>query len=358
MRVRIAAVLAGLTVTPFLSADQVVLDNGDRITGKVAKKDGDSVTITTDLMGVVSIKWAHVKSVATDEPVTVVLSGGKTLEGKLATTGDQVEVGGQTAALPSVQTVRNAAEQAKYNRFLKPPLYDLWAGYFDLGVASASGNSRSLTFTDALSATRITNHDKIAIYFNQIYSKGLVNNKVGLTAKAWHGGWSYDRNVGSRAFLNVFDDYENDAFQNLRFRGVFGGGAGFHAVKTDRVLFDLTGGVALNHESYSVPLSPVLAGMTPVETRNSGEFYWGDDLNLKINKSSILKQNFRMFNNLSNTGQYRVNFDIGTDTKITKWISWQVTGSDRYITDPAPGRKTNDLLISSGIRISFTRIPQ
>ena len=35
-----------------------------------------------------------------------------------------------------------------------------------------------------------------------------------------------------------------------------------------------------------------------------------------------------------------------------------MTASDNYITDPAPGKKTNDLLISSGIRLTFTQLPQ
>src|SRR6478672_7599804 len=98
----VSAALAGALAVPLLLADQVVLDNGDRVTGKVTRKDGDSITIATDLMGAVTIKWANVKSIATDAPVTVVLSGGKPVEGKLATAGDQVAVAGQTVAFPEV----------------------------------------------------------------------------------------------------------------------------------------------------------------------------------------------------------------------------------------------------------------
>jgi len=99
----------------------------------------------------------------------------------------------------------------------------------------------------------------------------------------------------------------------------------------------------------------VKPGGSPVTSRHSGEIYWGEELGFKINKASTLTQSYRMFNNLSNTREYRVNFDLGMVTKISKWFSWQVTASDRYITNPAPGRKTNDLLISSGIRLTFTQ---
>ncbi len=354
MKKFVSIALAAACAAPLLFSDQVVLDNGDRVTGKVTRKDGDSVTITSDLMGAVTIKWAHVKSIATDAPVTVVLAGGKAVEGKLATSGDQVEVAGQTAPLPSVTVVRNAAEEAKYQRFLHPPIYDLWAGYYDFGIADASGNSRSLSITNSVIAARATNNDKISVYFNELYAKGEVNKVVGVTAQSWRGGWKYDRNLNPRTFVTIFDDYENDKFQNLKFRGVFGGGFGYHAVKSARSQLDVLGGISLNHESYSVAIAPPSKDMS----RNSGEFYWGDDFSYKLNKASSLTQDFRMFNNLSDSGQYRMNFDVGMVTKVAKWLSWQVTASDRYITNPPPGRKTNDLLISSGVRVTFSQLPQ
>src|SRR5215469_13130431 len=101
MRHCATTILAFFLASSLLLADQVVLDNGDRVTGKVGKKDGDSVTVTSDLMGPVTIKWAHVKSITTDAPVTVIISGGKAVEGKLETSGDQVQVAGQTAPLAS-----------------------------------------------------------------------------------------------------------------------------------------------------------------------------------------------------------------------------------------------------------------
>ena len=144
--------------------------------------------------------------------------------------------------------------------------------------------------------------------------------------------------------MNVFNDYEYDRFQNLDLRFVLGGGLGFHAVKTEKSSLDLLAGFDFNHSKFSTPL-----------TRNSAELYWGDEYNLKLSSSTSLVQSFRMFNNLSDTGTYRVNFDIGASTKISKWLSWNVSLSDRYLSNPAPGRKTNDLLYTTGLGITFAR---
>ena len=62
-----------------------------------------------------------------------------------------------------------------------------------------------------------------------------------------------------------------------------------------------------------------------------------------------------MFNDLNNTGTYRVNFDAGTSVKLTKWLNWNVSLSDRYLSSPAFGRKANDILYTTGVGVSFVR---
>jgi hypothetical protein len=62
-----------------------------------------------------------------------------------------------------------------------------------------------------------------------------------------------------------------------------------------------------------------------------------------------------MFNNLSATGQYRVNFDAGATTSLTKWLTWNVALSDRYLSNPVAGRKNNDFLYSTGFGFAFAR---
>jgi len=115
-------------------------------------------------------------------------------------------------------------------------------------------------------------------------------------------------------------------------------------IKNDQTQLDLLGGAAYNREKFSAPL-----------TRNSAELYWGDNLLHKFSKSTSLTQSFRMFNNMSELGEYRINFDLGAVTTLKKWLSWQLTVSDRYLSNPLPGRKQNDVLLTTGIRVSFSK---
>ncbi|MBS1856332.1 MAG: DUF481 domain-containing protein [Acidobacteria bacterium] len=331
-----------------LAADRVVLTNGDIVTGTIVKKDGAKLTIKSDLMGPVTMPWSAVKSITSDSELFVELPGGDTVKGKLATAADRLEIAipGETRSAPIAQiiAVRDDAEQHAFERLEHPGLLDLWNGYFDIGLALARGNARTDTLTTAFNAARATRADKTSVYFNQIYGTARVNNLTSTIASAVRGGWRYDRNFGSRFFLNAMNDYEHDRFQNLDLRFVVGTGAGYHAVKHDGFTLDVDGGADYARENYLDSLR-----------HNLAEANFGDTLAYRLNGSTSLTQAFRMFNNLSDTGQYRVNSDLGMVTVVRKWLGWHVTASDRYISNPAEGRQRNDLLISTGFRLSFAR---
>jgi hypothetical protein len=48
-------------------------------------------------------------------------------------------------------------------------------------------------------------------------------------------------------------------------------------------------------------------------------------------------------------------FDIDISSAIRKWLSWHVTGSDRFLSNPVPGTLRNDVLLSTGFRVTFAR---
>ncbi len=56
---------------------------------------------------------------------------------------------------------------------------------------------------------------------------------------------------------------------------------------------------------------------------------------------------------LNSVGDYRASFDAGLATKISKLLTWQVNLSDRYVTNPLPTFKKNDLLLTTGLGVTF-----
>jgi hypothetical protein len=327
-------------------ADQIVFKNGDRITGSVVKKDGKTITVKADNFGVVTAPWDQVESITVAAPVTVVLQNGKTAQGTIATAGGKVEVTAKdqqlSAAPAEVVTIRNADEEKAYERLLNPSMVQLWTLNGSLGLAGTAGNAKTETFTLNFNAARVTSHDKTTVYFNTIDASAFANGVTSKTAEAVRGGWAYDHQLSGRFFFNTFNDYEFDRFQNLDLRFAIGGGAGYSAVKSDRARLDVLGGADYDHSHFDTPL-----------TRSSAEAFWGDVYSYKLNSRAALTQSFRMFNTVSGGGAYRVNGDLGLTSKLTKWLTWNLSLSDRFLSDPAPGRKTNDFLYTTGLGFTF-----
>ena len=334
-------------------ADQVVMKNGDRVTGSIVKKDAATLTIKTVHFGTVTLPWDQVDSVKADAPLTVVLPNDKSVEGTIASSGDKIVVTEKgttdTVAPKDIVALRDAAEQKAYLRMLRPRLFDLWLVTGNIGIAGTSGNAKTRTFTTPVNLVRVTRTDKIAMYFNFIKSSATIRGISADTAQAVRGGWSYNRNLRPKIFATVFNDYEYDLFQNLDLRSVIGGGLGWHAWKKEKGFLDVVGGGDYNHESFAAS-----ATAAPF-SRSTAEIYWGDDAGYKLNKKFAVTQGFRMFNNMTITGNYRMNFDIGLSASLSKYFTWNAAASDRYLSNPALGRKKNDLLYSTGFGFTFAK---
>jgi hypothetical protein len=337
-----------LSLIPAVWADQVVLKNGDTITGSIVKKDGAKLTIKSEFLGEVSMPWSAVKTVTSDAALHVVLPSGETAVGKITTTGENLDVatpaGAKSAPLAGVTNIRNDAEQHTFDRMLHPGLGQLWTGSLDMGLALARGNARTETFNTAFAASRVTRHDKITVMFNEIYAQALVNNVNSTTASSVRTGWTYNHDLTPRFFLSTLNTYEHDHFQNLALRFVAGGGAGINAVKTDRTSLSFNAGGDYMRENF-----------TDTSNRNSGELNFGDDFLYKLSASTNVTQSWRFFPNLTFTGEYRTNFDMSAVTAIKKWLGFHISASDHFVSNPVLGHQKNDLILSTGLRLTFAR---
>ncbi len=337
-----------LLLPGLLAADQVVLKNGDTITGAIIKKDGGKLTIKSEFLGEVTMPWTAVKSIRSDEVLTVTMPEGRSAAGKVTTEGNLLEVetaeGAKPAPLDQVVAVRNAAEQHAWERLQHPSLLELWSGFVDTGLALARGNARTDTLTTNIVATRTTTNDKIAVTFNQIYGTATINNVSSAVASAIRANWTYNRDVSANLFLATLNGYEHDRFQDLDLRFVAGGGLGWKGIKRERTTLALTLGADYEREQF-------MQGVN----RNSAEANFGDDFTYKLNGTTSVAQEARFFSNLSDTGQYRFNFNLGTVTMLKKWLGFHVTAADSFLSNPLFGRQRNDVLISTGLRLSFAR---
>ncbi len=60
-----------------------------------------------------------------------------------------------------------------------------------------------------------------------------------------------------------------------------------------------------------------------------------------------------VFSNIRETGEYRANLDAIASVPILKWLDWNVRFSNRFVSNPLPGNRSTDTVLTVGIRASF-----
>jgi putative salt-induced outer membrane protein YdiY len=326
------------------------LKNGDRISGTIVSSDAKTLVIKTDYADAVTIKWDFVQKIESPQPLYVGTKGGQVIVGPVTTTDSKLAVATkESGSVPvdkaDVASLRNADEQKKaeaaLERLQHPRLGDLWGGTFDTGVGLARGNSDSTNFTAGLNAVRAAPRDKITLYTNSVFTRSAVKGVSSTSAQAIAGGVRYDLNLSNKAFGFGTVDLFNDRFQDLDLRTVIGAGGGYHAVKSKSTVFDLLVGGTFDREFFKS------------FNRSSAEVLLGETITRKFLASSSFYETVFFYPNMSSTGNYRSTISMGLVTKLTKLLSWQTSFNDYYLSDPPAGKKSNDLLFTTGLRLTF-----
>jgi putative salt-induced outer membrane protein YdiY len=365
-------------------ADQVVLKNGDRLSGTIVKSDGKELIIKTEFEGDVTVKFDAIQSMTSAGDLNVTL-GEKTVVGPVTTNGDNVVVTTKTAGpveapKASLTLLRDPAEEAAYQKSLHPGFLEGWNGGLNVGFALTGGNSETKNLNVAFNAVRKGFHDKLILYTTSVYA---VNDKLTstqttplTTANSVGGGARYDHDFSPRTFGFVSGDFFSNSLQDLDLRSILGGGIGLHVINSPSTTLDLLAGVNYTHESFSDVSNPNGPPATYSPSDSTANLTFGDTLMHKFGKSTVLTQSFLFYPGLTTTSivviepvppnttedvhEYRGVFAIGTVTKINKWLGWQNSFGDVFVSNPptvAPGTpriERNDLTFATGLNISFT----
>jgi len=358
MRRTLLCAVVFLSLALVAAADQVTLKNGDRLTGTIISADGKTLVLKSEFAGDVNIDWEAVTAIDSSQNLNLTLKDGKRVSGQVTTEDGKFMV---PSAPPvekgNITAVRNDADQAAFDveteKMAHPKITYFWGGLLDTGLALTSGNSSTLSYTLATKAVRETPRDKLTFYTAYVYANDNSTPPSRTTANYLRSGVRGDLNISPKVFIFAFADFESNELQHLDLRQVYGGGLGYHVIKNDRTTFDVFGGASYDRDSFGpyFLLSP--PSVFPGQARNIAEIVAGEELNMKINNRTTFGERFVFYPDMSDLGEYRYNLTANSTTVIKKWLSWQITFADTYLSNPPVGLKSTDLLLSTGLRVNW-----
>ncbi len=330
-------------------ADRLVLTNGDRVTGAIVRLEGGRIEVRSELLGSLSADWDSVSEIESGDRMYVTLADQRLIVGALSAGAGTLEVRteDETVAVSreSVVSIRSEPEYERLRieteRLDNPRFTDFWSAAIDAAISSTQGNADTRALNVGIRAARTTEDNQLSGYFTTVFADNSTTGESVTSANAIRGGSRYELSLSDRFFTFGFTDLEFDRFQDLDLRLVLGGGLGVDLMETSRVSLELFAGASSNQEFFANGVD-----------RKSGESVFGEDLTYQLTSLTSLTQRLAVFPNMSDLGEFRLTLDTTAVTRLNDWFSWQVTVSDRYLSNPVPGKKQNDLLFTTGIRIT------
>jgi len=228
-------------------ADTVILDNGDRITGRIQRAESGKVIIATDYAGEIGIDWAHIETLTSDEAMTVNLDDATRVYGKLAMQGGIIDVTSPDGLSQRSVPVKQVEAVAPGN-MLKDQL--ITSGQLNIGGSRTSGNTQnSIVHIDGeLVARQGPDRYTVGALFNRATDRGAETaENAKLYAK-------YDRFFAKKWYGTINTTFEHDPFADIQLRTTAGVGIGYQALASARTNLALESGVdyvETNH--YQLP---------------------------------------------------------------------------------------------------------
>jgi putative salt-induced outer membrane protein YdiY len=331
-------VLAFVAVTALagaVRADTLVLDNGDRLSGRIVRYDSGRYELETSYAGTVRIDGGRVVSVEMEDEVTLLLEDRSRRVGRLVVSGGQMAVRQSDGADPvaverkSIVTMTRGRDDESEWRI---------AGRIALGASDASGNTdvQRLNADGEMTARRDLDRVTLNGRGNQA-TQAAVQTEANATL-----GLKYDRFVSRRWYAYGAGTLEHDALKELRLRRTFGVGSGYQAIDTERTTLALEGGLdRVLTDFFGAPAEQTVAARLGlrfdhwlVEDRAQFFHYEQNYLSLSALAGSFLRT------------------QTGLRLPISRQLSANLQLNVDWDGDPAPGRKRMDrtVVLSIGYR--------
>jgi putative salt-induced outer membrane protein YdiY len=311
------------------AADEVVMANGDRLTGTVVRAAEGTLILKTGYSEPVKIEVSKIKSISTDSPVEVHMAGGEVLRGRLAT------LEGSVVVRPSDDRGETAIAWASV-KAINPPRK--WTGSVTVGANMQSGNTDRLSASLAAHAVRRTEVDRFSMRFLYNYAE----EEDELTERNAYGALKYDYFFTRRFYGLLSVELFSDEFKDISLRTAVGPGVGYQVWEEERRTLMLEAGLAYFNEDRSEGED---------ESWITGRL--SADLTLRLLSWAVFSDYLIVYPSLKETGQYQLRNEAGLSNSLGAHWSLKLTNILEYDSQPEPGIEKTDLSWILGLQYSF-----
>lgn len=276
-----------------VSAMEVRLVNGDRITGELVQSDESGVTLQTQSMGQVHIGREHIKPEET-------------------------------------KTASEIAEAAHK-----------WKGRVASGFSMREGNTESRALSLKVEAQKEVRSNILSVEAQTYYS----SSEGKMNAQKWSAKARDDYDMGQTDHWYSFGEAEadRDRFADIDFRFTPAGGLGYFFFNNEDLILKVETGVGLTHTNFrSAAPSRTEAVLVPrlfVQKR--------------LGTNSKLSEDLSIYPSLTESGEYRIKSETALNTPLQERLMLRLSLINELNSNPGPDTEKHDLKVISSLVYSL-----
>jgi len=333
MRTLLTVLVLGALGFPPLLADQIVLQNGDRITGEVVKLDGKTVEMKAAGGATHTIPRDQIATIATEKEMVIGLPDGRLVNGRVESpqparirvvpvTGDPFEIG--MAELSAINPVEK--EKTEWER---------WSAKITIGATVKDGNSHSKTASARGFLSRRGERTRLSFRAGWDY----VQTEGVLSERSTFGEGRFDYFLTKKLFAYTAHLFEGSYSQRLDLRYTGSLGLGYQFIEEKTVNLSAGAGLAYVNEKYreSVNDDEYVAGTATLH------FDW------KITNWLTFVEDATVYSGLKKAEDFRGVSESSLTAALTNHLGATAMVVFEYDNTPAAGRKRTDTTYILGL---------
>jgi len=317
-----------------VAADEVLLANGDRLSGEIQSLgDGKLVVKTPYTKELMEIDWASVKGFRFAVPAAIVLKDGTELKGTT-----EIDPAGGIRVLTDAAGAVHVADLGLITKINPGPAVT-YTGLAQAAASMVSGNSDKVNAN--LAANFVARSKRQRLTLRGAWNYG--EDRGVLSARDAYGSLKYDFFPLEKLYTYVNSLLEYNYFQDLNLRSAFGGGLGyqFFEDKIKALSFEL--GVSYFNEDFrTVPDDAYAAGR------------WSVNAQYQVLPGKIVLFHFHEgYFGFENLEDLYLKTEQGVRFNLLKTFYTTFQANLNYDNTPAPGTEETDTTLLFGLGYAF-----
>jgi putative salt-induced outer membrane protein YdiY len=319
-------------------ADELVLKNGDRLTGKIVHLVGGKLVFKSDVAGQVTVSLSNIQTFSSDDQITVNLKDNTGFKQKV------LSAGAGRFAVEGTEDLKSQQFAVADIVSINPPI-PKWTGDISVGITSTHGNTKTEMISANANATKRTEKDRTTASAD--YAKGEQEDPdTGETVTIedwWRARGKYDYFFSKKAYGYLDVRYEKDAVAELDRRVIVGVGGGYQWIESDEMNFSTELGLASLYEKFD----------NQTDSNSELSLQLGYNFDKKLRENIKFTHDLTYYPAIDKFSDYYLTTTAGIRADFTEQLFLTLKAIFNYDVTPAIGRGSTDTKYFLGFGYRF-----